>query len=184
MSDSLQPHGLEPTGSSIHGIFQARVLEWVAISFSNAWKWKVKVKSLSRVQLSDPMDCSLQAPPSMGFSRQEYWSGVPLPLCLNFGMCVCAQLLSPVRFFVVPCTVAYQASLSMEFARQEYWCGLLFPPPGNFPDPGIKPTFPASQADSLVLSHKGSPSKQWRKLEKDTYYIYLYLWRKLPVLPF
>ena len=112
----------------------------------------------------------------MGFSRQEYWSGLPLPLGLNFGMCVCAQLLSPVWFFVVPWTVACQASLSMEFVRQEYWSGLLFPPPGNFPDPGIKPTFPALQADSLVLSHKGSPFKQWRKLEKDTYYIYPYFW--------
>ena len=62
-----------PPGSSIHGIFQARVLEWVAISFSNAWKWKVKVKSLSRVRLlATPRTAAYQAPPSMGFSRQEY----------------------------------------------------------------------------------------------------------------
>ena len=54
--------------------------EWVAISFSNAWKWKVKVKSLSRVRLlATPQTAAYQAPPSMGFSRQEYWSGVPLP---------------------------------------------------------------------------------------------------------
>ena len=67
-------------GSSIHGIFQIRVLEWVAISFSNAWKWKVKVKSLSRVWLLATLwTVAYQAPPSMGFSRQEYWSGVPLP---------------------------------------------------------------------------------------------------------
>ena len=67
-------------GSSIHGIFQARTLEWVAISFSNAWKWKVKMKSLSRVRfLATPWTAAYQAPPSMGFSRQEYWSGVPLP---------------------------------------------------------------------------------------------------------
>ena len=66
--------------SSVHGILQARTLEWVAISFSNAWKWKVKVKSLSRVQLLvTPWTAAYQAPPSMGFSRQEYWSGVPLP---------------------------------------------------------------------------------------------------------
>ena len=53
---------------------------WVATSFSNAWKWKVKVKSLSRVQLlATPWTAAHQAPPSMGFSRQEYWSGVPLP---------------------------------------------------------------------------------------------------------
>ena len=67
-------------GSPIPGILQARTLEWVAISFSNAWKWKAKVKSLSRVQLLvTPQTAAYQAPPSMGFSRQEYWSGVPLP---------------------------------------------------------------------------------------------------------
>ena len=69
-----------PPGSPIPGILQARILEWVAISFSNAWKWKVKVKSLSRVWLfATPWTTAYQAPPPMGFSRQEYWSGVPLP---------------------------------------------------------------------------------------------------------
>ena len=69
-----------PPGSPIPGILQARTLEWVAISFSNAGKWKVKVKSLSRVWLLvTPWTAAYQAPPSMGFSRQEYWSGVPLP---------------------------------------------------------------------------------------------------------
>ena len=69
-----------PPGSSVPGILQARTLEWVAISFSNAWKWKVKVKSLSHVWLlATPQTVAHQAPPSMGFSRQEYWSGVPLP---------------------------------------------------------------------------------------------------------
>ena len=69
-----------PPGSPIPGILQARTLEWVAISFSSAWKWKVKVKSLSRVWLLvTPWTAAYQAPPSMGFSRQEYWSGLPLP---------------------------------------------------------------------------------------------------------
>ena len=69
-----------PPGSPVPGILQARTLEWVVISFSNAWKWKVKVKSLSRVcLLATPWTAAYQAPPSMGFSRQEYWSGVPLP---------------------------------------------------------------------------------------------------------
>ena len=69
-----------PSGSPVPGILQARILEWVAISFSNAWKWKVKVKSLSRVRLlATPWTAAYQAPPSMGFPRQEYWSGVPLP---------------------------------------------------------------------------------------------------------
>ena len=68
-----------PSGFPVPGTLQARTLEWVAISFSNAWKWKVKVKSLSRVQLVTPWTAAYQAPPSMGFSRQKYWSGVPLP---------------------------------------------------------------------------------------------------------
>ena len=69
-----------PSGSSVPGILQARTLEWVAISFSNAWKWKVKVKLLSCAQLlMTPWTAAYQAPPSMGFSRQKYWSGVPLP---------------------------------------------------------------------------------------------------------
>ena len=67
-----------PPDSSIPGILQARTLEWIAISFSNAWKWEVKVKSLSSVRLfATPWTSGYQAPPSMGFSRQEYWSGVP-----------------------------------------------------------------------------------------------------------
>ena len=69
-----------PPGSLVPRILQARTLEWVAISFSNAWKWKVKVKLLSRVRLLvTPWTAAHQAPPPMGFSRQEYWSGVPSP---------------------------------------------------------------------------------------------------------
>ena len=69
-----------PPDSPVPGILQARKLEWVAISFSNGWKWKVKGKSLSRVQLSaTPWTAAYQAPQSTGFSRQKYWSGVPSP---------------------------------------------------------------------------------------------------------
>ena len=74
------PIDVSPPGSPIPGILQARTLEWVAISFSKAWKWKVKVKSLSLVRLFvTPWTTAYQAPLSMGFSRQEYWSGLPLP---------------------------------------------------------------------------------------------------------
>ena len=74
------PRDGSPLGSPILGILQARTLEWVAISFSNAWKWKAKVKSFSRVWLLATLwTAAHQAPPSMGFSGQEYWSGVPLP---------------------------------------------------------------------------------------------------------
>ena len=77
------PIDSSPPGSPIPGILQARTLKWVAISFSNAWKWKVKVKSLSRVWLlATPWTAAYQAPLSMGFFRQEYWSGVPLPFPL------------------------------------------------------------------------------------------------------
>ena len=69
-----------PPGSPVPGILQARTLEWGAISSSNAWKGKVKVNFLSRVRLLvTPWTAAHQAPPSMGFSRQEYRSGMPLP---------------------------------------------------------------------------------------------------------
>ena len=74
------PIDSSPSGSPVPGIFQARTLEWVAISFSNGWKWKMKVKSLSCVQLlATPWTAAHPAPPPVGFSRKEYWSGVPLP---------------------------------------------------------------------------------------------------------
>ena len=90
-----------PPGSPIPGILQARTLEWVAISFSNAWKWKEKVKSLSHVRPSStPWTAAYQAPLPMGFSRQEYWSGVPLPSLLSHNsfppfLCIDCFLISP-----------------------------------------------------------------------------------------
>ena len=69
-----------PPGSPVPGILLARTLERVAISFSSAWKWKVKAKLLSRVWLfTTPWTAAHQTPPFMGFSRQENWSGLPLP---------------------------------------------------------------------------------------------------------
>ena len=93
MSDSVRPHRRCPSGSTVPGILQARTLEWVAISFSKAWKWKVKVKSLSRVRLlATPWTAAHQAPPSMRFSRQESWSGVPKGVLYTHSYC---QLTSP-----------------------------------------------------------------------------------------
>ena len=90
------PRDGSPSGFPITGILQARTLEWVAISFSNAWTWKVKVKSLSRVRLLEtPGIAAYQAPLSLGFSKQEYWSGVPLPSPMHAGMLshfICVQL--------------------------------------------------------------------------------------------
>ena len=89
-----------PPGSAVPRILQARTLEWVAISFCNAWKWKVKVESLSRVWLfTTPWTAAYQAPLSMGFSRQEYWSGLPLPspvLLWTFPLAL--LLLKPIGF--------------------------------------------------------------------------------------
>ena len=80
VSDSVLPHRRQPTRLLRPWDSPGKTLEWVAISFSNTWKWKVKVKSLSPVRLLEtPWTAAHQAPPPMGFSRQEYWSGVPLP---------------------------------------------------------------------------------------------------------
>ena len=96
-----------PPGSPVPGILKARTLEWVAISFSNAWKWKVKVKSLSRARLLVTLwTAAHQAPPSMGFSRQAYWSRVPLSEFSSI------QLLTHVWLFVPPWIAACQASAS------------------------------------------------------------------------
>ena len=105
-----------------------------------------KCESLCHVWLCDPMDCSHQAPPSTGFSRQEYWSGLPFPsprdlpdpgIEPSFSIlqadCLPSEapekprltwkLLGHVWLLVTPWTVACQAALSMEFSRQEYWSG-------------------------------------------------------------
>ena len=131
-----------PPGSPVPGILQARTLEWVAISFSSAWKWKVKVKSLSWARLlATPWTGAYQAPRSMGFSRQEYWSGVPLPSpYVRMKWSESCSVVS--ELFVTPC----QAPLSMGFSREEFWNGLLCPPPGDLPDPAIEPTSPVAAA--------------------------------------
>ena len=92
-----------PPGSPVPGILQARTLEWVAISFFNAWKWKVKVKSLSCVRLfSTPWTSAFQAPPTMGFSRQEYWIGVPLPSPFSYELYIinCEQQIISLLYYI------------------------------------------------------------------------------------
>ena len=70
------------------------------------------------------------------------------------------KLLSRVRLFVIPWTVASQALQSMGFSRQEYWSGLPFPSPGDLPDPGIEPRSPALQAGALPSELPGKPTSQ------------------------
>ena len=127
-----------------------------------------------------------QAPLSLGFSRQEYWSGLPSPppgdlmdpgikpssftspalagrffFFFFFFFTTSAHLevksLSHFQLFATPWTVAYQAPPSMGFSRQKYWSGLPFPSPGNLPDPGMEPGSPALQADALPSEPPGSP---------------------------
>ena len=106
------PMNGSPPGSPVPGILQARTLEWVAVSFSNAWKWKVKLKLLIHVRLlATPWTAAYQAPPSMGFSRQEYWSGVPLHSPLSSWVAQNSQViqqllttLSPLHCLVSNCT--------------------------------------------------------------------------------
>ena len=91
-----------PPGSPVPAILQARTLELVAISFSNAWKWKVKVKSLSHVWLLvTPWMAAHQALPSVRFSRQEYWSGVPLPSPRFSPYYVLNAALSSLIYFII-----------------------------------------------------------------------------------
>ena len=101
VSDSVQPHR---PGSPVPGILQARTLEWVAISFSNAWKWKGKLKSLSCGWLFvTPWTAAYQPPPSMGFSRQEYLSGTPLPSPIDHAQGVKIFLASPGSMHDIGC---------------------------------------------------------------------------------
>ena len=121
-----------------------------------------------------PWTVACQAPFSMGFSRQEYWSGLPCPppgdlptlgieprspalqedsLLSEIPLLtvkVKVKSLSHVQLFATPWTVAYQASLSMGFSKQEYWSGLPFPSPGDLPNPGIESGSPALEADALT----------------------------------
>ena len=108
-----------PPGSPFPGILQARTLEWVAIFFSNAWKWKVKVKSLSRVWfLVTPWTAAHQAPQSMGFSRQEYWSGVPLPSSLKSSNIIYIYILKSSYIYIYNQTVVC-VGLELAFGMTE-----------------------------------------------------------------
>ena len=106
-----------PPGSPVPGILQPRTLEWVAISFSNAWKWKVKVKSFSRIRLlATPWTAAYQAPLFIGFSRQEYWSGVPdLYLCIK-----CYILLNEKRLLKIMCMKSNVYCMTLLFFTDFY----------------------------------------------------------------
>ena len=125
------PIDSSPPGFPVPGILQARTLEWVAISFANAWKWKNKVKLLSCVLLlATPWTAAHQAPLSMGFSRQEYWSGVPLPSPLyilswakNTHICRIHTALG-ILCFVCVCVIAVMSALLLIFCLK--FCFYIF----------------------------------------------------------
>ena len=132
VSDSLWPHGLcSPPGSSVHGNLQARILEWVAISFSRGSSRPRDQTHVSRIAGR----CF-----NLWATREALWTWVNVKV----------KSLRRVRLFATPWTIAHQASPSMGISRQEYWSGLPFPSPGDLPDPGIKPRSPALQADTLT----------------------------------
>ena len=79
------------------------------------------------------------------------------PEVIDIDMTLTLESLSHVQLFVTPWTVAYQVPPSMEFSRQEYWSGLPLPSPGNLPNPGIEPGYPALQADALLSEPRGKP---------------------------
>ena len=91
--------------------------------------------------LCDPRDGSPQAPSSLGFSRQEHWSGLPFPSPMHESESE-NEVTGRVRLLVIPWTAAYQAPPSMGFSRQDYWNGLPLPSPGDLPNPGIELTSP------------------------------------------
>ena len=129
------PIDSSPPGSPVPGILQARTLEWVAISFSKAWKWKVKGKSLSHVWLfATPWTAAHQAPPSMRFSRQEYWSGVPSPSPLTNYQSNLLDSLS-LCFFIVSSWERLILIMGQSSAKRvqlkatmEEWQDIIFPP--------------------------------------------------------
>ena len=122
-------------GSSVHGIFQARILEWAAIPFSRDLPSPGN-EPRSPALKADPLPSEPPRKPS------KKW-----------------KFLSCVRLFETPCTVRHQAPLSMEFPREEHWSGWPFSSPGDLLDPGIKPGFPALQADSLPPEPPGNRTR-------------------------
>ena len=122
------------SGFSIHGIFQARVPEWVSISFSSRSSWP---------RDQTPVSCIAGRCFTLSATREA--PGI-------------VQSLSCVQLLVTPWTVAHQAPLSMGFSRQEYWSGFPFPSPGDLPNPGIEPRSPALQTDALSSEPPGKPN--------------------------
>ena len=136
-SSSLLAVDCGPPGSSIHGIFQARLLEWVPISFSR------------------------------GSCQPRYWTLVFCSSCMASRLVGGNLVAKSCLTLVTPWTIACQDPLSMGFSRQGYWSGLPFPSPGGLPNPGIEPGSPALQADSLLTELPGKPKMSERSIHQN-----------------
>ena len=168
-------------GSSVHGIFQARVLEWGAIAFSRGSSWPRDWTQVSRIaggrftiwatrevlymnyisinpekQTNKQTKKTDQAPEHMMWCHKpssNFWwhKHSQSEIRKKVNSFIC------VRLFATPWTVAYQAPQSMEFSRRDYWSGLPFSSPGDLPNPGIEPRSPALQAEVLLSEPPGKP---------------------------
>ena len=156
-------------GSPVPAILQARTLEWVAISFSSSWKWEAKVKSLSHVRLlATSWTAAYQAPPSMEFSRQKYWSGVPLPsppanwqtLKSRYWMRD-VPACSVTKSCLTLCNPMDCSPPSMGFSRQEYWSGSPVPSPRVFLTQGSNPGLLHCRWILYQLSYQGN---SWERM--------------------
>ena len=156
-STRCDPIDGSPPGLPVPGILQARTLEWVAISFSNAWKWKVKGKLLSGVRLlATPWTAAYQAPPFMGFSRQKYWSGVPL-LNANKIQLFLNSLNQPTSISHLNHFNSYYGNLLLGFHNNWWWSS---PNKVSF-------CFPLYQT-AVALHFSYSLADHWRNLALDT----------------
>ena len=163
-----------PPGFSVHGIFQARILEWFAFPPPDLLH-----------PVMDPMSPALAGtffttePPGKSPVTLVQWSYIHTWV-LGAKWCMLLLLVSHfscVQLCVTPWTIAHQAPLSMRFPRQEYWSGLPFPSPGDLLNPGIKPVSPAWQAEPLPLNHQGSPSNIYVASIMQMFFIFqLYTW--------
>ena len=157
-------------------------MEWVAISFSNAWKWKVKVKSLSRVRPSaTPWTAAFQAPPPMGFSRQEYWSGVSLP---SLGKTAYQSSNTPHKFILLLKCVTLLQGLSFTFRSSKFLSSIQNPSPEGFPGglkwlgfglslpwPGSGNWDPTSRTTQPKKQKQTNRKKSQSKINFDEYHI-------------
>ena len=140
VTQQLKAYGFSRSSGSGYSdsVYMVTLYNGVTIKWQLMIYFLLLLSRFSRVQLcATPWTAAYQAPPSMGFYRQEYWSGVPLPSPVHVYMCMykCAyekwkrHSLSCVRLLATPRTAAYQAPPSMGFYRQEYWSGVLLPSP-------------------------------------------------------